>query len=104
MLVRFFAVVAMLATAGDAEKALPIFKAYIKTEHVSEGKEYLGRWWQRYQRCRPGENFLLDKHRDGRPPRMDDILAQEAADQFQKTTPVHGKRRHYESVAEVRTW
>jgi hypothetical protein len=103
-LVRFLAVVAMLATAGNADKALPLFKAYTKGEAVREGKDYLGRWWQRYLRCTPGENFLEDKHRQGRPKKLDTNGAAICAREFKKKIPVHGKRRHYKSVEEVRTW
>jgi hypothetical protein len=103
-LVRFYAVLAMLATGGDATKALPIFKACAKTEATVEGKDFLGRWWQRYLNCKPGENFLADKHRDGRPPRIDDVEAKKCAARFKDKVAVHGKRRHYKSVEEVGTW
>lgn len=100
-LARFFAVVTMIATGGDADKALPMFVACTKGEEVAEGKDFLGRWWQRYEQRQPGEDFLQDRLRSGRPKKMDDTTTQECARQFKKTTPVHGKRRHYRDAHEV---
>ena len=102
-LARFIAVMVMLATNGDAKAALPMFKACAQTKSVKEGTEFLGRWWERYQRCEEKENFLVDKKRSGRPKLIDDAVADECAAAFKKKTPVHGRRRHYNSVAEVGT-
>lgn len=103
ILVRFLAVVAMLATAGNADKALPIFKAYTKTQAVKEGEDFLGRWYERYLNCKEGENFLEDKRRSGRPKKLNDAAADICAREFKKKIPVHGKRRPYKSVEEVGT-
>jgi hypothetical protein len=104
MLVRFLAVVAMMVASGDAAKALPVFKACSKNEGLTQGRDFLGRWWERYLACQPGEDFLQDKKRKGRPPFIDEPTAKKVAKAFKRKIPVHGKRRHYHNVAEVRTW
>ena len=71
---------------------------------MKEGKDFLGRWYERYLSCKEGENFLEDKRRSGRPKKLDDVAADKCAKEFKKKIPVHGKRRHYKSVEEVGTW
>lgn len=94
----------MLHVAGDLKLAAPLFEEYCPNHGLREDpKEFLERWWQRYQDRQDGEDFLYEAARVGRPRNVTEADRSTAAKEFAKGCYNNGKWKPFGSLKEVRS-
>jgi hypothetical protein len=101
MAARFCAVLAMIACAGNLTQAVAYFHAHNVGKAPTDVRHFLQLWYKRYLERQPDDDFLKDKHRSGRPSKIDEETAAKCATEFKRGHWSHGKWRPYVNYTDV---